>query len=1130
MKTTVSGCERDFLMKTSGLILLAFLIALSAGAAEVAWTYTPPSGYVDTSPATGDLTGDGHIDMVVGTTSGLIMALDGQGKEIWRQEMRGPICSPPGIGDLTGNAGLEVLAMNRQGQILCLSGATGEILWNAALPGRLQWGETAFAIGDVDGDGLPEIVTGDRDGNVVCFRGTGEMLWHYQGGHGITNAPAIADVTGDGRAEVFVGGDKIPLLCLSWEGKELWRVEGGIGGSPLLYDLNGDGTPEILLGIGDKLTALDATGKALWTVPMQREMDAALSVADADRDGVPEIYAVDLAGRLLCVSPSGQVRWTASVEERARRSPSIGDVDGDGVPEILVAGYSGALHVFEPDGRLKERIPLPGNSNATATLLPLREGGLQVIVPLTSEALRALRWPSSAGEALVLWPEHRFDALRSGMPRRATPEAALELEVDFGDLYAGANVLKALVHNPEGRRLTVRLESARNEGKPSESVLASEADPIEHQLSYTVPSDQAINLALTCEVLENDRILARRTHRAYLVPFAKEINDATRTLAKVELVLPDLLDRMGLEDRAVFLRTRADRLREDIATAGALPDSDRIALRDEIAALLQGADALGTTVKAAELAAGAGSPVIVCGANPWAPFGGMDEIAEDRFGAAELLVEAFGGETESAALNIFNCSAKPRTFRVEIDDLTMDDATVPAREAIRLHEVIDVPTEMRDYAADALPALNPARLIQVPAWGARQLWLNVDTESLAAGDWTGRIRLRSLEVESLETGADLKIRVWAARLPEEQPLRLCHWGYVHNSMLQDYPDEALADQVRNGTNVFVGLFYPRAQYDEQGNLIGEIDFSAHDGYVKKHAPHGMILFFNYQTALKGPGGIESEAYAKAHVQWLRAWVAHLRELGVGYDGFALYPVDEPGLSDGLSDRHVLMGKLAREADPKILLYTDPVGRVTEEELHAMLPYVDIWCPNRNGLILDKTNASKLEIIRNSGATVWTYECDHNAKHQSPLGYYRAQAWLAWHLDMTGIGFWSYCTSRDDPWFLPTLRHDYLLVYPGDGVVSSKRWEAIRDGVEDYTLLAALRQRMESPPPGTQPGDIDAAKRVLTEYAEAVAQFCGLDDDDTVPGPGGLPEVRQVADRRWETIQSVRREIARLMAP
>ena len=950
-----------------------------------------------------------------------------------------------------------------------------------------------------------------------------------QSEHGVTNAPVVADITGDGSAEVLVGGDRIPLLCLNAEGKELWRVEGGIGGSPLLHDLNGDGTPEILLGIGDKLAAVDTTGAVLWTAPMRREMDAALSVADADGDGVVEIYAVDLAGHMVCVSPTGQVRWTANVEERARRSPAIGDVDGDGAPEILVAGYSGALHVFEPDGRLKERIPLAGSSNSTATLLPLKEGGVLAVIPLSGAPVHALRWPESKGETAILWPEYRFDSQRSGVPRRETPQPVFDLEVDFGELYVGANVLKALLDNPERRVITVWLESARNEGKPSESVITSDEERIEHQLSYTVPSDQAINLSLACTVMEEGRIAARRAHRAYLVPFAKEINDAGRALDAIEALLPNLLDRAGPEERAVFLRNQMELLRERIMAAGTMSDSDRISLRNEVATLLRGADGLRNIVAAADHAAQSGNLIVVCAANPWAPFGGMDEIAEGRVEAAEMLVEAFGGETESAALNIFNCSSKPRTFRVELDELVMGGATIPARAAVTLHEVVDVPTEMRDFSADALPKLNPAQLIQVPAWGARQLWLNVDTGDLDSGDWTSRVRLRSLDVEPLEATADLKVTVWAVRMPEEQPLRLCHWGYVHTSMLKDYPEEALDDQVRHGTNVFVGLFYPQAQYDEQGNLVGDINFTAHDEYVKRHAPHGMILFFNYQHALKGPGGIESEAYAKAHIQWLRAWVAHLRELGVGYDGFALYPVDEPGLSDGLADRHVLLGKLAREADPKILLYTDPVGRVTEEELHAMLPYVDIWCPNRNGLILDKTNASKLEIIKNSGATVWIYECDHNAKHQSPLGYYRAQAWLAWHHDMTGIGFWSYCTSQDDPWFVPSLRHDYLLVYPGDGVVSSKRWEAVRDGVEDYAMLAALREALKNRKPTAKPDDIEAAERILTDYAEAVAQFCGLDDDDTVPGPDGLPAVRLVSDKRWEKIQSVRKEMARLLA-
>ena len=243
------------------------------------------------------------------------------------------------------------------------------------------------------------------------------------------------------------------------------------------------------------------------------------------------------------------------------------------------------------------------------------------------------------------------------------------------------------------------------------------------------------------------------------------------------------------------------------------------------------------------------------------------------------------------------------------------------------------------------------------------------------------------------------------------------------------------------------------------------------------------------------------AYHKAHGPWLRAWVKHLAELGVGYDGFALYPVDEPGLTEGLVEAYLQMAQLAREADPGIRMYTDPVGRITMEELERMKPFVDIWCPNRIGLLL-RDGADKREFILSTGATVWTYECDSNAKHQSPLGYYRGQAWLAWHYGITGIGFWSYCTAPDNPWFSPESGVEYLLIYQGEGVVRSKRWFAIRDGIEDYSMLAALRDSVAAA--GSEQADAAAkAKELLEKRASAIGRFCGLDEGGTTPGRHGL---------------------------
>jgi outer membrane protein assembly factor BamB len=1111
------------------LIVGMVVLAGGARAQESVWTYAPPAGHVDVSPGIGDLDGDGNVEIVAGTTAGFVVALNAMGKEVWRRETGAAVCIPPTIADVTGDAAPEVLAMNRQGRILCLNGRTGNVIWDTALSAPPEWGATDLAVGDLDGDGAQEIVTGSRDGSVVCLRGSGEQAWVYQSDLGIVSCPAIADLDCDGQAEVLVGSEKVSLVCLGAAGKELWRVDEGPGGSPYVYDLPVPGTPTIVTGIGKALKALDATGKTLWSCPMEREIDSAITVADADGDGTVEVYAADLAGNLVCVSPGGELRWTANVEERVRRSPSVGDVDGDGTMEILVAGYSSAVHVFDPQGRLEVRVPLPGVSNSTATLAILGDAGLCAILPVAAQPMQALRWQGATRDAKIAWPEFRYDSRRTGALPANAKKPLVELAADFGQMYVGMNYLKAVVQNRERRQLTLRVEAVRNHGEPAVTEVTTDDELIEREFPYSLPAAESSDLTLVCMVSEGNRVLARRERAAHVAPFAGEAADARRMIAAVQDRLPRLLESDGIEERAFFMGAKLDGLQTRIVSAGASDDTERAAVGESLAAILREANELEKLSAMAEGAAAEGSTSVVRAANPWSPFGGMGDLAKNEGAPKELTVSIFGGETESAALNVFNLSNRPRSYRLELEGLSQGDQVVPARQAVNLFEVIDVPTERCDMSADALAALNAANVLQAPAWRARQLWLNVNSHALAPGEWKGSVVLRSLDVAPIEIRVPLTVTVWKARLPESQALRNCGWGYVSSSMLKDQPEEALNDQVDHGTNVFVATVAPRARFGADGNLVGDVDFAEHDAYVKRHAPHGIILFCGYQGALEGPADPASETYGRAHVQWLRTWAKHLADLGVGYEGFALYPVDEPGLKEGLVAAYLRMAKLAREADPKIQMYTDPVAGISADELRSMLPYVDIWCPNRAGLVLDSTNAEKLAIMKESGKPVWTYECDDNAKHLSPLGYYRGQAWLAWQHGLTGIGFWSYCTSQDDPWFVPRARYDYLLVYPGNGVVGSKRWEALRDGIEDYGILTELKRAMEIKGASAKPEDLDAAKRVLGERAANVARFCVIDDDKMLPPGTDETAIRsRIEDRQWAEIQSVRKEVARLL--
>jgi len=1119
------------------VMLAATMIGQMAGAApDVLWRYRPEGGYVDASPAVGDVDGDNHPDIVVTTTAGSVVALDGRGQKIWERVVRGPITTAPTLMHLTMGTGanLGVALLNNMGELFLLDGMSGSSLWDWAFPAPVEWGVPCVLAADINQDGLTELVTGDGKGTIACLSEAGALCWTYHGEHGGLLPATLADLDADGLPELICAGTETPLFCLDNTGRVRWQCsEKGRGASPVVADLDGDGRREIIGAINAELVAASATGEIRWRFKMSNKMDSAISVMGEGKDA--RIFAADLDGLLVCVDGQGQEQWRADVEERVRRSPSIGDIDGDGKHEILVAGYSGAVHVFDTTGQLKERFALDGNCNATATIVDFAgDGHLAVVCPNKGGTVQVIQWPSAGHGAPPVWPQYRLNAERTGVETTRTGGVQLT-GFDQGALYTGENAFAVCVANWREAPLHVMLNVDSGKGTPFETSREVAGTPSTSStivtetitLPYILDGASAANVTFRCEVTADGKVLCRREQTYYVVPFQRELQDGKRLVEQISSRLAQLKDPDAIAARCDKLARQMAELETQSAAIGTEPDLKRRSFRDSLRDNLNALGELAALEEAALVAQKpSGVALRMCAANPWAPFGGMAEVKENRLNDAPAEMVAFGGETESAAFNVFNFTSGTRTFRVSLESR---DAAVPAPDwsRVTLREALDVPSDLLITTPDAIPELNQARTLMVAPCSARQLWVSIDTTGMPPGTWNGAIRLKSLDVQPVELVAPLSVRVAAQCVPAEQALTLCHWGYVHSSVLKDQPQAALDDQVAHKTNVFVGVFSPKAAFDETGALVGDIDYTDVDAYVQAHSPHGFILFCGYQGGLRGPAAPDTEAFRKAHVAWLRAWVAHLAQMGVGYDKFALYPVDEPGLRDGLVDEFLRYAKLAREADPQIRVYTDPVKAIKRQELEAMLPYVDIWCPNRNGFLL-RDNNDLLELIKSSGKTVWTYECEGNAKHQSPLGYYRGLAWLAWSRGLTGMGFWSYCTSPDDPWYRPKGEFDYLLIYQGNGVVPSKRWEAIRDGVEDYGLLAALRGAAGAAEREGRAADAVArAKTLLDKQAWDIAQFCGLDADGTLPAKGGAAAERVVADKRWRAIQACRAEMAGL---
>ncbi len=1110
------------------VILLA---GLPANAQQRVWKIRLPIGFIDATPAVGDVDGDGIPDIAAAQNNGTLFLYDMNGHTVWKTDLGDRLCTAPVLANVTGSPLPEIIVLSESGHLYCVDGQTGVIVWQHLLKDRIDWGATEPMAVDVNGDHVPEIIVADRSQTVSCFNGKGEQLWATTTHIGSPKCPAACDLGGDGRPEILYGGTETALTCLAADGKILWELEKGTNGSsPIAGDLDGDGHPEIIVGVGRNLAAVDAQGKILWSTPLDSELDAGLTAADSDGDGKAEIYAADLSGTLHCVSSTGKLLWTGNVEERVRRSPTIADVDGDGVPEILVAGYSGAIHIFTPTGQLKQRLPLPGGT-ANASALVFREPSSEkpvVLCPDSGGCMTLWQWPKARKDSQLLATDYRGNTRRTGQePARVDTNTIRLAQIDYGPCFMGENTFRAEIQNPQRHACTVRLTVATKGKCRHRQAVTSRKARFTVELPYTLSVESPSTVTFSCQVLDQKTPVIWRAFQVYVIPFQNELRQLTAILQHTKPLLAATQNPGYLRDRLQCMRMELPALRRRAATVTTAPYPERRAFRDRIRGLLKEARTLEALLRTAQKAT-PGSGLLICAANPWAPFGNTDEILENRVTGSTARVQAFQGEHECAAFNVFNLSGTPRYVRVEPAFDKEEQAAESIRSLITLHEAIPVPTQTTVDAADALPLLNQGNVLLIPAWSGRQLWIDIDTKSLEPGTYTFLIRLRTLERESRESDGKIVLTVWPVSLPEKQALSLCHWGYVHTSVLKDQPEAALKDQLALKTNVFVNVQPPKATFDADGNLTSPLDFTEHDAYLKLYAPHGLILFFNYQSGLKGPAPLESDAYAKAYKAFLQAWVAHLKQMGIGYERYALYPVDEPGLHEGQVEHFLRWAKLAKEADPNIQIYVDPVRPTPMEGLREMARYVDIWCPNRTAYLMgdDPVQVEKLNFILSTGKKVWTYECADNAKHQSPLGYYRGQAWLVWHYGMTGIGFWSYCTARSDPWYTPTTGHEYLLIYQGNGVVDSKRWFAIRDGIEDYTMLAALRSALkQAEAAGRNDEAVQEARKILGQEADRIAGFC---DKKTTPDTTGEPGMRKKADRQWKALEKVREEMAKTL--
>ena len=1026
--------------------------------------------------------------LVVGDAAGRILRFGPAGELLFSYEMGERSNCSPAVGDLNGDGVPEVVSATVGGQVHCVDEG-GRLLWKAQLGGQVDY---TLVVADVDGDGTAEVLVTSKDGWVHCFDGDGALLWQFfaepQAG-----PVAVGDLTGDGRPEVVFGTDLGEIFCLRNDGSFLWRtsLDGHFGRSlALLTDVVGGGPVDVLITRSEvcrnpAVLALDGcTGALLWEAPTPMHGYGPLAVADVDGDGEREILVVDKSTSLTCLDLGGARKWTRSFTGRGCfYPPAVADLDGDGRPELVLgARQEDSLRVLDGRGLELAGLYLEGGTNCSPSVGDLDGDGVLEVYLLTQKPGRLVRLDASGVRARgrVLWSSWRGDCGRSGYVRRVdevvkararklpvprTARLRLREEVLLGRNWVDFPVPAST----SGVERTVQASLEEEGGPVTRRLFCVGKRASTLRIPFDVVSPDTARFVITVFRGRQTVPAARWVGRVSVDGFRGDLALLAREKAGLDSllrVLPedDASGRIAIAGQKSRLAGFAEYLRAAWPRFARETRSWRATFAREVESrrkrLLRKRKTLRflTSVRVAGL-----RQPFICweDPNPWDERDPEEEYPQ-RVEPCSLRVLALGNETESRSLHVTNLTDQP--LWVKVYPAKWQNGVgrpEPPDSVLTLRQVAPVGTEKDGFVRDALPALAQGNVFLVPPLATTDLWLTFDTHGLAPGVYRGKLELLGLRPDDPRVTVSVELWVSTVRLPEESVLAFCTWPHLGADASDPLAQRRFRDLLRHGETVFI-VSPPVQRYDERGNLVGKVDWSQHDAWARRILGHGIMLVPSFQYRVRGPESapLWSPAWARAYKSALLRYVAHLKELGFDYADFALYPVDEPWLTGKKSVQELLTcARLAKEADPGVQIYCDPAGAPTPENSAAAVPFIDIWCPQIDLLKQDK---KLLDFYKSTGAQVWCYEAPGNQKLLKPLGLYRMQPWLAFRYGLTGCGMWTY--NYRDLWpSTPSGRFtvSYGLVYEGGGsIVPSRRWEAYRDGVEDFNLLTLLKSEVE----------------------------------------------------------------------
>lgn len=357
------------------------------------------------------------------------------------------------------------------------------------------------------------------------------------------------------------------------------------------------------------------------------------------------------------------------------------------------------------------------------------------------------------------------------------------------------------------------------------------------------------------------------------------------------------------------------------------------------------------------------------------------------------------------------------------------------------------PVKSRDFKVvpDALVVLGNGSTLDLAQNESRVILMK--TVAKNAGSYKASLNMKGSDGT---VSKQLSINVVQASLSDYLSFRpdINVWAYFSDPLLRGREASARQDLLDHYVNTFVippGVLLPNIAIDKNEKL------KAYLQYIKGF--ENVLLYLDFST--NGKSDFLSDSWKQSFLKWYDSILKVIVSSGIRADKIYLYPFDEvkPAQVNAFKQFSDWIKSVRKGANIFATISNTGTLKTIGNNINISQVFY-----NNNIIRENQQN-------RSSGSKTWLYDIKKPTKSLSPYGYYRLMAWKAYAAGITGIGFWQYAdvgheANATSVWDdFDGKSADFAVIYDnGNKVMSSRRWEAFKEGVEDYILLSAYAKK------------------------------------------------------------------------